>query len=554
MSCTRSVIAIYLFLVICTLTQPAHSATDRSRSRSLRGFSNSAEVSSASAGRKLTQSGDLARGLYNIQSQGRLGSCWSYLSIPNCTVGDTVDLYSQDDGSGRQQWELVPVAGNNLYYLLDNGRTGCTSWLSGQPCPENRIAAWYTDDSSGRQQWQLSPLGNNIYTISLPQGRSTCETYLQASTCGVNSAVGSGLTEFTGSDTGSGFEHWLITPVSGSAPASPESPPQSSAESSPAASEFTAFAQPSSGSSSSPPPPGESLPPSSAPMTESSPPAQASAAAVSTSGASCGKKGVVYDFFFQYGPAVQVTNSDYWLNFDAGFDGSITDPAIIAKHQPMVWGTDRIESAFGAISSLATKPQYLLTFNEPNYAFGGGTPSNVVDPVTAAGLWPQLMSTFGPLGIQFVAPSAIDCAGDGNCHNVGTAAGWLSQFRDTLNANTPGAWDAIHALSYHTYAQDLGSIVSGATSLYQQFGKPIWITEIAAGGGASMQSNVDLMNAFLPWANSQPWIERYFWNQATPAEGNDANIQNSYLVNKSVDGSGDGSLSILGQTYANDSC
>ena len=96
----------------------------------------------------------------------------------------------------------------------------------------------------------------------------------------------------------------------------------------------------------------------------------------------------------------------------------------------MVWGTDRIESAFGAISSLATKPQYLLTFNEPNYAFGGGTPSNVVDPVTAAGLWPQLMSTFGPLGIQFVAPSAIDCAGDGNCHNVGTAAGWLSQFRD----------------------------------------------------------------------------------------------------------------------------
>ena len=40
----------------------------------------------------------------------------------------------------------------------------------------------------------------------------------------------------------------------------------------------------------------------------------------------------------------------------------------------------------------------------------------------------------------------------------------------------------------------------------------------------------------------------------TPAEGNDANIQNSYLVNKSVDGSGDGSLSILGQTYANDSC
>ena len=41
-------------------------------------------------------------------------------------------------------------------------------------------------------------------------------------------------------------------------------------------------------------------------------------------GCSTGKKGVVYDFFFQYGPSVQVTNSDYWLNFDSGFDSSIT--------------------------------------------------------------------------------------------------------------------------------------------------------------------------------------------------------------------------------------
>ena len=40
----------------------------------------------------------------------------------------------------------------------------------------------------------------------------------------------------------------------------------------------------------------------------------------------------------------------------------------------------------------------------------------------------------------------------------------------------------------------------------------------------------------------------------TPAEGTDANIQYSYLVNKSVDGSGDGSLSVLGQTYANFPC
>ena len=82
------------------------------------------------------------------------------------------------------------------------------------------------------------------------------------------------------------------------------------------------------------------------------------------------------------------------------------------------------------------------------------------------------------------------------------------------NPATPGAWDAIHALSYHTYATDFNTIVSHMTSLHQQFGKPIWVTEIASGQDSSMEQNIALMNQFVPWANSQSWVERYFWNQA----------------------------------------
>lgn len=82
------------------------------------------------------------------------------------------------------------------------------------------------------------------------------------------------------------------------------------------------------------------------------------------------------------------------------------------------------------------------------------------------------------------------------------------------NSATAGAWDDIHALSYHTYATSLDAIINGTTSLYQQFGKPIWITEIASGADSSMEANVALMQDFVPWAESQPWIERYFWNQA----------------------------------------
>ncbi|KAL3150709.1 hypothetical protein ABBQ32_000496 [Trebouxia sp. C0010 RCD-2024] len=536
MVCSRFAVSTFL-LLIWAIAQPVRSwePTDNWRNQGLRGFSNSAEVSANSAGRRLTQSSDLAAGTtYNIQSKGRLGSCWSYLSIPKCGDGDTADLYTKDDGSGRQQWQLVSAGGNNLFYLvLKNGRSGCTNWLSGQPCPENRVSAWYTDDSSGRQKWLLSPLGDHTYTISLPQGRSSCGAYLSSSGCNNNAATGCGFTSFVGSDSGSGFERWLITSVSASASSTPSVPSPTS---------------PSKSSGGSTPQP--------TPMsgTSSSARATSSSAVAGTQGCGGGKKGVVYDFFFQYCPSVLVTNSAHWINFDSGFDSSCTDPQVVARHQPMVWGTDRIDSSYAAISSLANKPPYLLTFNEPNYAFGGGSPSNIVDPVTAAGLWPRLMSKFVPMGIQLIAPSPIDCAGDGNCHNVGTAAGWLTQFRDTLNKNTPGAWDAIHALNYHTYAKDLGSIQSATSKLHQQFGKPIWITEIAAGGGASMDANIALMEAFVPWANSQSWIERYFWNQATPTPGNDPNIQNSYLVNKSKGGGGDGSLSALGRVYAKYQC
>ena len=110
---------------------------------------------------------------------------------------------------------------------------------------------------------------------------------------------------------------------------------------------------------------------------------------------------------------------------------------------------------------------------------------------------------------------------------VGTDSFLLVQ---TLNKNTPGAWDAIHALSYHTYATDLASIQSATNSLHRQFGKPIWITEIAAGGGSSMDANIALMKAFVPWANSQAWIERYFWNQAVSLLATHSSVHDIYYA------------------------
>lgn len=86
------------------------------------------------------------------------------------------------------------------------------------------------------------------------------------------------------------------------------------------------------------------------------------------------------------------------------------------------------------------------------------------------------------------------------------------------NLATRGAWETIHALSYHSYATDFDTIVNETISLHQQFNKPVWITEIASGADSSAAANLGLMQRFVPWANSQPWIERYFWNQAVRYE------------------------------------
>ncbi|KAL0023820.1 hypothetical protein WJX77_008033 [Trebouxia sp. C0004] len=243
-----------------------------------------------------------------------------------------------------------------------------------------------------------------------------------------------------------------------------------------------------------------------------------------------GRKGVVYDFFNQYCPSVTLTNSDWFINFDAGYDTACTDPSVIAKHQPMIWGSDRIQSGYNTIKARPSyaKPSYLLTFNEPNYAYGGGTPTNINSPQQAAALWPYIVGNFSSLGIALLAPSAINCAypSDANCRYVGSITGWLNAFKAAIGTT---AWNNIHGLSYHTYQTSLSGITNDLNSLYSTYGKPIWVTEIADGSGSSMAANQQLMIEFVTWAASRSWIERVFWNQATPSSNGDANVLNSYL-------------------------
>ncbi|KAJ7481270.1 hypothetical protein B0H11DRAFT_2023319 [Mycena galericulata] len=92
-----------------------------------------------------------------------ISGCQQYLSCQSCG-GDTItDLYGVDDGSGRQRWILTPVPGapNNTYTIqVAGGRdASCGTFLStGAQCGDTYVDLYTSDDGSGRQEWTLAPV------------------------------------------------------------------------------------------------------------------------------------------------------------------------------------------------------------------------------------------------------------------------------------------------------------------------------------------------------------------------------------------------------------
>ena len=76
-----------------------------------------------------------------------------------------------------------------------------------------------------------------------------------------------------------------------------------------------------------------------------------------------GKKGVVYDYFFQYCSAVTLTNSSWWINFDAGYDYSCTgqQPCLhIQQYERMLSNSYHI-SNLSSVPAFACSYQALLS-------------------------------------------------------------------------------------------------------------------------------------------------------------------------------------------------
>jgi len=134
-------------------------------------------------------------------------------SLLSCTAdGTKVDLYNTDDGSGRQEWNIVQVIGQpeGIYNIIVSG--GVTSDKKYLSCTEDgsKVDLYTKDDGSGRQRWTFTPVSqpNNpiipsYYNIKIVGGTNNGRVYLSCIPDGTK-------VDLYNTDDGSGRQRWQL--------------------------------------------------------------------------------------------------------------------------------------------------------------------------------------------------------------------------------------------------------------------------------------------------------------------------------------------------------
>jgi hypothetical protein len=209
----------------------------------------------------------------------------------------------------------------------------------------------------------------------------------------------------------------------------------------------------------------------------------------------------------------------WWYNW--AVQGSGANVGI--EFTPMIWGAGSLNATLPAGS------KYLLTFNEPNFH----AQSNLTAAQAAAD-WPTIEAKAAAANIPIVGPGMNFCGPAANCN--GTSP--YQYLKDFFAACTNCKVDYV---AVHWYNCDLPSLKDylepgGSLEGFEQFGKPIWLTEFSCGGSASAAEQEAYMRAAIPYLEGNPHVFRYSWFSAGP-------IPNAKLINA------DGTPTALGNVY-----
>jgi hypothetical protein len=190
---------------------------------------------------------------------------------------------------------------------------------------------------------------------------------------------------------------------------------------------------------------------------------------------------------------------------------------------PMVWNQTSVSSA------LPSGSKYVLGFNEPNFFSQAN-----LSAAQAASYWPALQANAASAGVAIVGPAMNFCGPAAQCHGTDP----YQYLKDFFAACTNCKVDYI---TVHWYNCDLPSLrdylePGGNLEGFEQFGKPIWLTEFSCDGSASVAQQEAYMRAAIPYLEGNTHVFRYSWFSADP-------IPNAKIMNS------DGTPNALGQVY-----
>jgi Glycosyl hydrolase catalytic core len=219
----------------------------------------------------------------------------------------------------------------------------------------------------------------------------------------------------------------------------------------------------------------------------------------------------------------------WWYNWAAQSPGG----DVRVEFVPMIWGGKSLDDAVPGGS------HYLLGFNEPDFK----SQSNLTAQQAAA-YWPMVQAKAKAAGLPVVSPGVNFCgsATDTSQCSDPTVTDPYTYLKDFFAACSGCTVDYV---AVHAYECDLPSLrdyiegnvdAGGTLQGFGQFGKPIWITELACDSTHSVADQKAYMQAVVPYLEGNPNVFRYAWFNAK-------NIPNAEIMNA------DGTLTDLGTTY-----
>lgn len=227
-------------------------------------------------------------------------------------------------------------------------------------------------------------------------------------------------------------------------------------------------------------------------------------------------------------PSASAPGVAWWYNWAAQSPGGDARVAFV----PMIWGGQSLNQPVPKGS------RYLLGFNEPDFK----SQSNLTAQQAAA-YWPTVEAKALAAGVPVVSPGVQFCTsapGASQCSDPAVTDPY-AYLRDFFAACAGCTVDYIAVHAYECDLPSLRAYLEGGTDAggpqgFAQFGKPIWITELACDASHTLAEQKAYMQAVVPYLESSELVFRYAWFNAK-------NIPNAQLTNA------DGSLTDLGTTY-----